>query len=323
MRIAAIAAGLGLLSSLWAIGPAAAQFPDKPIKLMAPYAPGGNIDVTARLIGDKLKEVLGVTVVVENKAGASGMIGSADVARSAPDGYNLLVAANSMVAVPAIYGNAPYDWRTAFQPISHIQAAPSIFVVHPDSPIKSVADFVAAGRDGKLAVSLSGIGTTNHMTLELFAEATGTKYTNVQYRGGGAAVLDTIAGQVPAHVNQVNAVLGYIKAGKLRAIAVTSDKRVPQLPDVPTVKESGIKGLENYTYSTFVGLLGPAKLPPDVAAKLHAAILKVLSDPAVVARFAELGAETRASSPEELMAMLDKEERAVVPLIKKLGIKPE
>lgn len=321
--IAAAVAALGLLAGISASGPASAQFPDKPIKIMAPYAPGGNIDVTSRIIADKLKDVLGVTVVVENKAGASGMIGTDILVRSPADGYNLLVAANSMVAVPAIYGNAPYNWRTALQPITHIQAAPSIFVVHPGSPIKTTADFVAAGRDGKLAVSLSGIGTTNHMTLELFAEATGTKYTNVQYKGGGAAVLDTIGGQVPAHVNQVNAVLHHIKAGKLRAIAVTSEKRVPQLPDVPTMKESGIKGLENYTYSTFVGLLAPARLPPDVSAKLHAAMLKVLADPVVINRFAELGAETSASTPEELMAMFDKEERAVVPLIKKLGIKPE
>lgn len=312
-----------LAALLVAAGPAAAEYPDKPIKIMAPYAPGGNIDVTSRIIADKLKDVLGVTVVVENKAGASGMIGSDIVARSAPDGYTLLVAANSMVAVPAIYGNAPYDWRTAFQPISHIQAAPSVFVVTPSSPIKTIADFVAAGRDGKLPIAQSGVGTTNHMTGELFAEATGTRYIMVQYKGGGAAVLDTIAGQVPAHINQVNAVLGYIQGGKLRAIGVTSEKRVPQLPDVPTMKESGIKGLENFTYTTFTGILAPAKIPPDVLAKLNAAMLKVLSDPAVIARFAELGAETRASTPEELRAMLDKEERAVVPLIKKLGIKPE
>jgi tripartite-type tricarboxylate transporter receptor subunit TctC len=304
-------------------GPAAAEFPDKPIRIMAPYAPGGNVDVTARIVADKLKDVLGVTVLVENKAGASGMIGSDVIARSAPDGYNLLLSANSIVAVPAIYGNAPYDWRTAFQPISHIQSVATVFVVYPDSPIKTLADFVAAGRSGGLAIANSGVGTTNHMTAELFAAATGTKYTQVQYRGGGAAVLDTIAGQVPAHINQVNAVLGYIKAGKLRALAVTADRRVPQLPDVPTMKESGIPGLETFTYTTYTGLFGPAKMPPDVLARLNAAMVKVLVDPGVAGRFAELAAETRASSPQELADMLDKEEKLVVPLIKKLGIKAE
>ncbi len=322
MRTVVVAA-LAALSLLAGAGPATAEFPDKPIKIMAPYAPGGNVDVTARIVADKLKDVLGVTVLVENKSGASGMIGADVVARSTPDGYNLLLAANSLVSVPAIYGNAPYDWKTAFLPISHIQAAPSIFVVTPSSSIKTVADFVAAGRDGKLAVSLSGVGTTNHMTLELFAEATGTKYTQVQYKGGGAAVIDTISGQVPAHVNQVNAVFGYIQAGKLRPIGVSSEKRVAQLPDVPTIRESGVKGLETFTYTTFTGLFAPAKTPPEVMAKLNAAMVKVLSDPGVIKRFAELGAETRASTPQELAAMLDAEDRAVVPLIKKLGIKPE
>src|SRR5262245_54689101 len=145
---------VGLLAALIGWGAAQAQdkFPDKPIRIMAPYAPGGNIDVTARIVGEKLRDVLGVNVLVENKAGASGMIGSDVIARSAPDGYNLLVSANSLVAVPAIYGNAPYDWRTAFQPISHIQSVPAVLIVPPDSPIKTLADFIALGKDGKFTV---------------------------------------------------------------------------------------------------------------------------------------------------------------------------
>ncbi len=306
-------------------GAAAAQdkFPDKPVKIMAPYAPGGNIDVTARIIADKLKDVLGVTVLVENKAGASGMIGSDIVARSAPDGYNLLVSANSLVAVPAIYGNAPYDWRTAFQPISHIQSVPAVLVVPPNSPIKSMADFVALGKDGKFTVADSGVGTTNHIAIELIGELTGTRYTAVHYKGSGQAHNDLIAGQVPAQVDQINAAIGHIKSGKMRAIAVSSDKRLPQLPDVPTMKESGVKGLENFTFSTYTGLFAPAKLPPDILAKLNAAMVKVLTDPAVVARFADLTAEARPSTPQELAAKLDQEEKLVVPLIKKLGIKAE
>jgi tripartite-type tricarboxylate transporter receptor subunit TctC/uncharacterized protein (DUF486 family) len=234
-------------------GTALAQTFDKPVKIMAPYAPGGNIDVTARIIADKLREVLGTTVIVENKAGASGMIGSDIVARAAPDGTTLLVSANSLVAVPAIYGNAPYDWRTAFTPITHIQRVPAVLVVPPNSPIKTLADFIALGKDGKFAVADSGIGTTNHLAIELIGEATGTKYTLVHYKGSGAAMIDVMAGQVPAQVDQLNAAIGNIKAGKLRAIAVSSDKRVPQLPDVPTFKESGVKGLENFTFATFTG----------------------------------------------------------------------
>jgi len=321
MRLVAIMgalAGLALGS-----GTAFAQSFDKPIKIMAPYAPGGNIDVTARIIADKLREVTGTTVVVENKAGASGMIGSDIVARSAPDGTSLLVSANSLVAVPAIYGNAPYDWRTAFTPITHIQRVPAVLVVPPGSPIKTLADFIALGKDGKFAVADSGIGTTNHLAIELIGEATGTKYTLVHYKGSGAAMIDVMAGQVPAQVDQLNAAIGNIKSGKLRAIAVSSDKRVPQLPDVPTFKESGVKGLENFTFSTFTGLFGPAKMPPDVVAKINEAMVKVLKDPAVVQRFADLTAEAYPTTPQETTAMFDAEDKMVVPLIKKLQIKPE
>ena len=309
--------------ALLAAHPAAAEYPDKPIRIMAPYAPGGNIDVTSRIIADKLKDVLGVPVLVENKAGASGMIGSDVVARAAPDGYTLLVSANSLVAVPAIYGNAPYDWRTAFTPISHIQRVPAVVLVTPNSPIKTLADFVALGRDGKFAVADSGIGTTNHLALELIGEATGTKYTLIHYKGSGAASIDVIAGQVQAQDDQVNAALGHIKGGKLRAIAVSSTARMPELPDVPTMKESGVKGLENFTFSTFTGLFGPAKMPPEVVAKLNAAMVTVLKDPAVVKRFADLTAEAYPTTPQETAAMFDAEDKMIVPLIKKLGIKPE
>jgi tripartite-type tricarboxylate transporter receptor subunit TctC len=316
---------LGLLAGLASIGPAAAKYPDKPIRVEAPYAPGGNIDVTARIVADKLKDVLGVSVVVDNKAGASGMIGSDAVARSAPDGYNLLVSANSMVSVPAIYGNAPYDWRTAFQPISLIQSVPAVIAVNPDSPIKTFADFIKAGRDtpGKITVGDSGVGTTNHIVLELLSAASGAKFTLVHYKGSGAASIDVIGGQVTAQVDQLNSAIGHIKAGKLRALAVSSDTRVAELPDVPTIKEAGVKELADFTYATYTGLFGPAHLPPEVLKTLHDAMIKVLTDPATIKRFADLTAEARPSTPEELAAMLAQEDQRVVPLIKKLGIKAE
>ncbi|MFO1079145.1 MAG: tripartite tricarboxylate transporter substrate binding protein [Reyranellaceae bacterium] len=315
----------GLMFMLALAAPARAEYPDKPIRLMAPYAPGGNIDVTARIVADRLREVLGIGVVVENRAGASGMIGSDVVARSTPDGYTLLVSANSMVDIPAIYGNAPYDWKTAFQPISHIQAVPGVVAVHPDSPIRSLADFIRIGREtpGKLSVADSGIGTTNHIIIELLSDATGAKYTLVHYKGSGAAAIDVIAGQVPVQVDQVNSAIGHIKAGKLRALAISSEKRLPELPDVPTIRESGVKELADFTYSTYTGLFGPANMPPEVLARLNAAMVKVLTDPATVRRFAELSATAFPSTPQELAAMLDKEDRTVVPLLKKLGVKAE
>jgi tripartite-type tricarboxylate transporter receptor subunit TctC len=320
-----LGAFLASVLALAMAAPAAAEFPEKPIRVMAPYAPGGNIDVTARLISDKLKDVLGVTVLVENKPGASGMIGSDVVARSAPDGYTLLVSANSMVDIPAIYGNAPYDWKTAFQPISLIQSVPNVIVVTSSSPIKSFAELIKVGIDkpGSLTLADSGVGTSNHLVIELMSAASGAKYTLVHYKGSGQGLIDVIAGQVPAQVDQVNSAIGYIKGGKLRPLAVTSDKRLPELPDVPTVKELGIKGLEDFTYSTYTGLYGPAKMPPDVMKKLNDAMVKILTDPVMVKKFADLSCEARPSTPEELAAILDREDKVVVPLIKKLGIKAE
>ncbi len=319
------AALFGLLAILAGAGPALAEFPDKPIRILAPFAPGGNIDVTARIVADRLKDVLGVAVLVENKAGASGMIGSDVVARAAPDGYTLLVSANGLVAAPAIYGNAPYDWKTAFQPISLIQSVPAVVVVTPGSPIRTFGDFVKAGIDtpGALSIADSGVGTTNHVLTELMSAAVGAKYTLVHYKGSGQATIDVVAGQVPAMVDQVNSAIGHIRAGKLRPLAVTSDKRLAELPDVPTVKELGIKGLEDFTYATYTGLFGPAKMPPDVLKKLNDAMVKVVTDPAVVKKFADLSADARPSTPEALAAVLEREDKVVVPLIRKLGIKAE
>jgi tripartite-type tricarboxylate transporter receptor subunit TctC len=176
---------------------------------------------------------------------------------------------------------------------------------------------------GKMTVADSGVGTTNHIVLELMSDATKAKYTIVHYKGSGQASIDVIAGQVPAQVDQLNSSLGHIRGGKLRALAVTSEARVPELPDVPTVKESGIAELKDFTYATFTGLFGPAKMPPEVVKKLNEAMVKVLTDPATVKKFADLTAIAKPSTPEELRAMLDHEDQTAVPLIKKLGIKAE
>lgn len=324
-RMTALGPILALAGLAASVGPAGAEYPDRPIRLMAPYAPGGNIDVTARIVAEKLRQVLGVTVIVENKAGASGMIGTDAIARSTPDGYNLLVSANSLVNVPAIYGNAPYNWRTAFQPISLIQTVPEAVVVTPGSPIATLAEFIRIGREtpGKLAVADSGVGTTNHLVIEMLSDATRAKYTLVHYKGSGAAFADVVAGQVPAQVDQLNSAIGYIKAGRLRPLAVSSPQRSAELPDVPTVRESGIAELADFTYATYTGLYGPANMPREVLAKLHDAMVKILTDPDTIRRFAELTAQARPSTPEELAAMLDNEDKTVVPMIKRLDIKAE
>ena len=313
------------LALLAGIGSANAEYPDRPIHIIAPFAPGGNIDVSARIVADKLREVLGVAIIVDNKPGASGMIGSDVVARAAPDGYTLLVSSSALVAVPLIYRNTPYDWRTAFQPISRIHSVPAVLVVSRDSAIRSLAEFIRIGRDtpGKLAVADPGVGTTNHICIELLSEATGAKYTLVHYKGSGAGFADVIAGQVQAQLDQVNSVIGYIKGGSVRALAVSSDRRLAELPDVPTMQESGIAGLSGFTFAAFTGLYGPARMPPAVLARLHDAMMTVLTDPVVIKRFTDLTAEAQPSTPEELAAQLEKEDRTVAPLIKRLGITAE
>ncbi len=253
------------------------------------------------------------------------MIGSDVVARSAPDGTSLLVSANSLVAVPAIYGNAPYDWRTAFTPISHIQRVPAVLVVPPNSPIKTMADFIALGT--RRQVRRRRFRRRHDQPSRDRADWRGDRRANTRWCTTRAAERrhagrDRRPGARPRSTSSTPP-SAISRPGKLRAIAVSSDKRVPQLPDVPTMKESGVKGLENFTFSTFTGLFGPAKMPPEVVAKLNDAMVKVLKDPAVVQRFAELTAEAYPTTPQETAAMFDAEDKMVVPLIKKLGIKAE
>ena len=307
------------------MGPVHAQYPDRPIRLIAPFAPGGNVDVTARLLASKLKDVLGQTVVVENKPGAGGMIGSEQIARAPADGYTLMIAANSLVLGPVVYGRSPYDWRRDFQPVSLASAVPLVLVVHPSVPVKTFADLIALARSGsdKIPIATAGAGTTNHLAIARIGGATGIDFTLVHYKGSGPASVDVIAGQVPAQIDQLTTALPHIRAGKLKALAVTSPKRVPQPPDVPTVMESGVAGLADYDAVTFAGLFAPAKIPADVLAKLNAAMATVLKDSELIKRVDGLGAQTEHSTPEAFAAMLEKEDRIWSPLIRKLGIKAE
>ena len=310
------AALFGLLAALAGAGPALAEFPDKPIRILAPFAPGGNIDVTARIIADRLKDVLGVAVLVENKAGASGMIGSDVVAGAAPDGYTLLVSANGLVAAPAIYGNAPYDWRTAFQPISQIQSVPAVIVVTPSSPIRTFAEFIKTGIDtpGSLSIADSGVGTTNHVLTELMSAAAGAKYTLVHYKGSGQATIDVVAGQVPAMVDQVNSAIA--ARGDLRQAAGGAARRA----DGQGARHQGPRGL------LLLDLHGPVRAGEDAARRAEEAERRHGEG----RERSGGGEEVRRSQrrrqgqhPGGLAAILAREDKVVVPLIRKLGIKAE
>ena len=304
---------------------AQAAWPAQPVTFVVGYAAGGGADIVARELAHLLTPLFGQQVLVDNKGGAAGAIGARHVSLAKPDGYTLFYAVGTNVVTNPHVLKASIDTLKGLVPIIQTTDYQYVLAVHPDVPAKNVQELVALAKKqpNKFTYSSSGVGGNNHLAGALFAEAAGVELTHVPYKGTGPALMDVISNIITMNFSSLPPAVSQIRAGKLRALAVTSEKRVPQLPDVPTMKESGIKGLENFTYSTFVGLLAPAKLPADVAAKLHAAMLKVLADPAVIKRFAELGAETRASTPQEFRDMLDKEERAVVPLIKKLGLKPE
>jgi len=274
-------------------GAAFAQgYPEKPVRIIAPFPPGGNVDIHARVIAAGLTEIFGQTVIVDNRGGAGGMIGAEAAAKAPPDGYTLLLGSNGSVSIgPLLYSKAAYESLRDFAPISLLSISPMTFAVHPSTPAKNVKELIALlkARPGKVTMATAGTGTSNHLTGELFQGLTGTKMVHVPYKGSGPALVDVLGGQVDLIVDQVASSIPHIRAGKLRPIAVTTDKRAAVMPDVPTFDEAGLKGYEANTYA---GLLAPAGTPKDVLAKLNAATLRVLGTNATKERFAHMGARS-------------------------------
>lgn len=302
---------------------AAQSYPTRPIRLIVPFAPGGNVDITARTVSAPMAEALGHQFLVESRPGAGGTIGADVVAKAAPDGYTLLVASSSvMTNGPALYPKLPYDIQKSFVPIGRIAVVPLVIVVHPSVPVKSTKDLIALAKkqDGRLLMANAGVGTTNHLIAELFMISTGTRMTLVPYKGSGPALIDLIAGHVDAHVDQLSSALPYIKSGRARAVAVTTAMRAAMLPEVPTLAESGVPGFEA---STVTGILAPAGTPKDVVAKLNATLVKVLASTAVKEKFIALGAEAQPSTSEELAAFIHDDLAKWVKVVKQAGIKLE
>lgn len=303
--------------------PAWAQaWPSKPIRIIAPFAPGGGVDIAARLVGAKLQDILGQPVLVENKPGGGAMIGAEIVAKAPADGYTLLLTSNSLVNSPTLFGRAPFDWRKDFAFITTILEQPMVLEVNLDVPAKSVADLVAlAKRDGsKLSFGTSGAGSINHLAGEWLAQITGAKWEMVHYKGAAPANADLMGGQVQIQFDQIGAALPVLRSGKVRPLAVTYLQRTKLLPDVPTMAEAGFPGFEAVT---LFGLIAPAKTPPEAIATLSKAMEKVLTDPAVVARFAEMGGDAKFSTPEGLRDALTKQAETWTPVIRKANIKLE
>ena len=310
--------------ALAAVGPAAAQaWPDKPVRLVVPYPPGGNVDTAARLVAPGLTQALGQPFIIENKAGAGGMIAGEFVAKSAPDGYTLFFTANGpLLFSPLIFGRTPYQWDKSFAPISSVSLTPLVLQVYPSVPAKTLAELIALAKKdpGKLTMASPGAGTTNHLVSELLQSTTGASWTTVHYKGNAPATTDLLAGRVDFNFDQVSVSLPYIKQGKVRALAVTSTKRVPSLPDVPTFEEAGLKGMDA---ATFTGVLAPAGTPKEILARVSVALSKALQDRGVIEKFDAMGAEARGMSPEDFQAYLQREFDKWAPVIRRANIKAD
>ena len=284
----------------------AQSFPSKPIKIVVPYSPGGGADTTARLIAPKLQELLGETVVIDNRPGAGGMIGDEVVAKSPADGYALLMGAFAHAVNPSLQARMPFKTPDDFAPISLLVTVPELLVITPSHPAKSVADLVAMAKaqPGKLFYASSGNGSAQHLAAELFKLRTGTDIGHIPYKGGGPAVADVAAGHVPFYFGNMTAALPQAQAGRVRALAVTSAERSPAAPDVPTIGEAGVKNCE---ISEWNAILVPAGTPPEVQARLQAELARIMRMPDIRKKFADLGAEAIGSSQQELAAFLKAE----------------
>ncbi len=296
-----------LALALCAVAPASAfaqAFPSKPVTLVVPFPPGGGTDTGGRVIAEQLSRRWGQPVIVENKGGAAGQIGADFVAKAKPDGYTLLLGNIGTQAInPLLYKKMPYDPDKAFAPISLVAELPLAMMVNPAVPAKTAADFIALAksRPGQMSYSSSGAGGAPHLAAEMFKDQTGSFVLHVPYRGGGPAIADLLAGHVQLSFMTVLEASGHIKAGKLRALAVTGDKRVAAFPDVPTLAESVLPG---FNAISWIGLLAPAGMPQDLQDKIAADVRAVLADETVRARFVALGGVPRATSPPEFAKLI-------------------
>ena len=301
----------------------AQAWPSKPVRLIVPFPPGGAADLFGRLIATELAQSLGQPVVVDNRAGAGGNIGAREAAGAPPDGYTILLGTVGTHAInPTLFGNLPYDTRKDFIPIANVGSLPNVLVVNPKLPARSVAELtaIAKARPGKLNMGSSGNGSSIHLSGELYKHLAQVSILHVPYRGGGAALTDLIGGQLDLMFDNLPTSLPHIAKGNLRALAVTGPKRSPQLPDVPTMVEAGLKGYESTAWS---GLFVPAGTPDAIVQRLHAETLKALQSSTVKERYSKLGAEAPSTSQAEFAAFVDREYDKWAAVVKASGARVE
>jgi len=301
----------------------AAAYPERSIRIIVPYAPGGNIDITARIIAPGMSETLAQQVVIDNRGGAGGTLGADIGAKAAPDGYTLtLGSTGTLSTAPPLYPRLGYDPVKDFAFASLVNNVPLVLESHPSIPAKTVKEFIALAksRPGKITMGSSGAGTTNHLSGELFQSATGTKFVHIPYKGSGPGLIDLMGGQIDIFFDQLSASIGYIQTGRLRALAVTTIKRASAMPELPTIAESGIPGFDS---STWTAIIMPAATPQDVVLKVHGALIKTLRTKTTRDAFARLGAETLESSPEETARFVKEDLAKWTRVVREAGIKLE
>jgi len=314
-RVALLSCTLGITAT----AAMAQAYPNKPIKLIVPFAPGGFTDVVARILGQKLSVSLGQPFVIENKAGAGSTIGTDFVAKAAPDGYTLVMVSTTHVISPAIYPKLPYDPIKSFTPVGKLVDSAYVLLVNPKVPANNVAEFIALAKASpdKIHYASSGNGSSQHLMGGMFAAMAGVKMKHVPYKGSGGAANDLVAGVVESSFAGVPNAMAQVPAGRLKALAVTTSKRIPQLPDVPTMQEAGVPG---YNASVWLGLLAPAGTPKEVVMKLNAEIAKVLSAADTKKELYAAGVEADISSPEALNTLMVQELDRWGKVIKDAGI---
>ena len=297
-------------------------YPSKPVRLIVPFAPGGSNDIMARLVAQKFSEALGQQVVVDNRAGGSGIIGTDLAAKAQPDGYTLLMMSLTLAVNPSLYKKLPYNTEKDLAPVTLVASAPLMLVVHPSIPAKSVKEFVAFAQanPGKLNFGSGGPGTTPHLAGEMLKMMTKVQMTHVPYKGGGPALADLIGGQIQLMLENIPSTLPHVKAGRLRALALSGLKRSPLVPDLPTLDEAGLKGYEIVGWN---GLFVPAGTPQNIIAYVHGLTVKALAQPDVKERLATLGAEGVGNTPEQFRAFLKAEIAKWARVVKEAGLKVE
>jgi tripartite-type tricarboxylate transporter receptor subunit TctC len=322
-RTSVLVSVLGILGVLFATDAGAQSYPAKPVRIVAPFPPGGVADVLARAIQPGLQEALGQQVVIDNKPGAGGNIGAEIVARAEPDGYTLLLASAGILTINEfLYSKMPFDTATAFTPITVVGDMPNIVVVSPKTGIGTLKELIGRAKDmpGKLNFGSAGNGTTTHLAVVLLEQAAGIRLAHVPYKGAAPAVQDLVAGQIDGLVDNPPLVVGHIKSGALKALAWAAPQRMAILPHVPTAAEAGLPGFEA---SSWFALIAPAGTPKEIVARLNAETAKILRDPRMVEQFAQRGVRLVGNSVEEFAAFIPKERARWADIVKTSGVKLE